>query len=515
MAAPTARAASGAVQADWLDNQSLTGPSHQLHLDEPLLLDCGRALPEYVVNFETYGTLSTARDNAILVCHSLTSRAHAAGRHAPDDQRPGWWDAAIGPGKMLDTRRYFVICADALGAGQTTGPASPDPETGRRYGVRFPVITVRDMVRAQHRLVQRLGIDRLHAVIGGCMGGQQAVEWAIAYPAMVGNAVVITTTPATSAHTIAIFSVMRHLIRADPEWNAGDYYGRSFPAAGLGAAVAAAVPLWMSREAMEARFGRRSSGYRYTLGPEFEVESFIARLVAQARHDTDPNGLMYLMRAVEYFDLEREYGDLEAAFRPVSARVMFVSYRRDWRYPAAEAERMREAMTAAGGDARHLVLDSAMGHGAFLYDMGDLAARVSGFLGAPMRMTAPMTGTMTATARVWDALCRHIDGMAIGTTMAALHERGALAMLAAQDRTEFGPLRERLAANARVPARGAAPAGRPGLGRPAGGAGHGPDDDHADGPRPGRHDRTRRGLSGRGPLPAGPGARRTQARSAP
>ena len=321
MAAPTARAASGAVQADWLDNQSLTGPSHQLHLDEPLLLDCGRALPEYVVNFETYGTLSTARDNAILVCHSLTSRAHAAGRHAPDDQRPGWWDAAIGPGKMLDTKRYFVICADALGAGQTTGPASPDPETGRRYGIRFPVITVRDMVRAQHRLVQRLGIDRLHAVIGGCMGGQQAVEWAIAYPAMVGNAVVITTTPATSAHTIAIFSVMRHLIRADPEWNAGDYYGRSFPAAGLGAAVAAAVPLWMSREAMEARFGRRSSGYRYTLGPEFEVESFIARLVAQARHDTDPNGLMYLMRAVEYFDLEREYGDLEAAFRPVSARV--------------------------------------------------------------------------------------------------------------------------------------------------------------------------------------------------
>jgi homoserine O-acetyltransferase/O-succinyltransferase len=385
MAAPTARAASGAVQADWLDNQSLTGPSHQLHLDEPLLLDCGRALPEYVVNFETYGTLSAARDNAILVCHSLTSRAHAAGRHAPDDQRPGWWDAAIGPGKMLDTKRYFVICTDALGAGQTTGPASPDPETGRRYGVRFPVITVRDMVRAQHRLVQRLGIDRLHAVIGGCMGGQQAVEWAIAYPAMVGNAVVITTTPATSAHTIAIFSVMRHLIRADPEWNAGDYYGRSFPAAGLGAAVAAAVPLWMSREAMEARFGRRSTGYRYTLGPEFEVESFIARLVAQARHDTDPNGLMFLMRAVEYFDLEREYGDLEAAFRPVSARVLFVSYRRDWRYPAAEAERMREAMTAAGGDARHLVLDSAMGHGAFLYDMGDLAARVSGFLSAPLR----------------------------------------------------------------------------------------------------------------------------------
>ena len=175
MPRPVPRAASGAVQASWLDNQALNGPAHQLHLDEPLLLDGGRALPEYVVNFETYGTLSAARDNAILVCHSLTSRAHAAGRHAPDDPQPGWWDAAIGPGKMLDTKRYFVICADALGAGQSTGPASPDPETGRRYGVRFPVITVRDMVRAQHRLVQRLGIDRLHAVIGGCLGGQQAV----------------------------------------------------------------------------------------------------------------------------------------------------------------------------------------------------------------------------------------------------------------------------------------------------------------------------------------------------
>lgn len=379
------RPASGAVQASWLDNQPLVSPPHQLRLDEPLPLDGGRTLPEYVMNFETYGTLSAARDNAILVCHSLTSRAHAAGRRAPDDPQPGWWDAAIGPGKMLDTTRYFVICADALGAGQTTGPASPDPETGRRYGVRFPVITVRDMVRAQHRLVQRLGIERLHAVIGGCMGGQQALEWAIAYPGMVRNAVVITTTPATSAHTIAIFSVMRHLIRADPQWAGGDYYGRSFPVDGLNAAVAAAVPLWMSREAMESRFGRRSSGYRYTLGPEFAVEAFIGRLVAQARHELDPNGLMYLMRAVEYFDLEREYGSLEAAFTPVSARAMFVSYRQDWRYPAAEAERMHQAMTAAGGDARHLVLDSAMGHGAFLYEVGGLAARVSGFLDAPVR----------------------------------------------------------------------------------------------------------------------------------
>ena len=238
-----------------------------------------------------------------------------------------------------------MICADALAAGGTTGPASTDPATGQPYGMRFPVITVRDMVRLQHRLVRRLGIERLHAVIGGCLGGQQAIEWAIGYPDMIARAVVITTTPATSAHTIAIFAVMRHLIRADPLWRDGDYYATAFPGNGLAAAVAAAVPLWMSREAMEQRFGRRTAAgdgsYGYTLGPEFAVESFLDALVdrnrqdPRSRHELDPNGLMYLMRAVEYFDLEHAYGDLARAFKPVTARVMFVSYRRDWRYPAA------------------------------------------------------------------------------------------------------------------------------------------------------------------------------------
>jgi homoserine O-acetyltransferase len=364
-----------------LDNPSLVARPHALRIEEPLSLDCGRMLPGHTVSFETYGTLSAARDNAILVCHSLTKGAHAAGRHAPGDPQPGWWDAAIGPGKMLDTGRYFVICADTLAAGRSTGPASPDPATGRPYGLRFPVVTVRDMVHAQHQLVTRLGIERLHAVIGGCFGGQQVLEWAIQYPGMVGNAVVITTTPATSAHSIAIFTVMRRLIRGDPAWNGGDYYGESFPSAGLGAAVAAAVPLWMSAEAMDARFGRRSvAGHAYTLDAEFEVESFISRLAEQASHQLDPNGLMYLTRAVEYFDLERTYGRLELALAPVSSRVLFVSYRRDWRYPAAETDRMHRALLAAGKDSSHIVLDSGLGHGAFLFDVPGLAPSVGSFL---------------------------------------------------------------------------------------------------------------------------------------
>jgi homoserine O-acetyltransferase len=384
MSAPSA---TPGVPRAWLDNPALLAPPRQLRFDTPLALDCGQTLPGATVNFETYGTLSARRDNAILVCHSLTSRAHAAGRHGARDARPGWWDGAIGPGKMLDTGKYFVICADALAAGGTTGPASTDPATGHPYGLRFPVITVRDMVRLQHRLIRRLGIERLHAVIGGCLGGQQAIEWAIGYPDMVGHAVVITTTPATSAHTIAIFAVMRHLIRADPRWRDGDYYATAFPADGLAAAVAAGVPLWMSREAMEQRFGRRTAAgdgaYGYTLGRQFAVESFIDSLVEanrRARHDLDPNGLMYLMRAVEYFDLEHAHGDLARAFKPVTARVMFVSYERDWRYPAAETERMHRALAAAGGMSRHQVLESDLGHGAFLFDVPGLAAQVTGFL---------------------------------------------------------------------------------------------------------------------------------------
>ncbi len=381
-----------------LDNPALVAPPHTLRITEPLALECGHVLPGHSVSFETYGTLAAARDNAILVCHSLTKGAHAAGRHAAGDPRPGWWDAAIGPGKLLDTDRYFVICADTLAAGRSTGPASPDPATGKPYGIRFPVVTVRDMVNAHHQLVARLGIERLHAVIGGCFGGQQAIEWAIQHPDQVGNAVVITTTPATSAHSIAIFAVMRRLIRGDPAWNGGDYYGESFPAAGLGAAIAAAVPLWMSAEAMDARFGRRPAppapadpgpadpgrtpaGRRYTLDTEFEVESFIARLAAQAGHQLDPNSLMYLTRAVEYFDLEREYGRLEQALAPVSARVLFLSYRRDWRYPAAETDRMHQALLAAGRNSRHVVLDSGLGHGAFLFDVAGLAATVADFVG--------------------------------------------------------------------------------------------------------------------------------------
>jgi homoserine O-acetyltransferase len=330
-----------------------------LTVDEPLELECGRTLRPYSLNYETYGQLSPTRDNAVLVCHSLTKDAHAAGLHGPADPRPGWWDDAIGAGKLLDTDSCFVIASDTLAAGRSTGPASMDPRTGRPYGLTFPVVTIRDLVAAQHRLLEHLGIGSLHAVIGGCFGGQQAVQWAISYPRHVRNAVVITTTPATSAHSIAIFTVMRHLIRSDPDWRGGGYYGRSFPATGLNSAVAAAVPLWMSRQAME---------------------KVIAQRAGNQRRDIDPNGLMYLTRAAEYFDLEHQYGSLARAFAAVTARVLFVSYHADWRYPPEETARMHDALRAADGDSAQIILDSPFGHGAFLYDVEGLASAVKPFL---------------------------------------------------------------------------------------------------------------------------------------
>lgn len=352
-------------------------------IDEPLHLAGGQRLTGYTLSYETYGRLSAERDNAILVCHSLTKDAHAASVGDDSGRGPGWWDAAIGPGKMLDTDRYFVISSDALGAGGSTGPASINPATGKPYGLGFPVVTVRDMVIAQRHLVECLGIDCLHAVIGGCLGGQQAIQWAISHSGAVRNAIVIATTPATSAHTIAIFAVLRRLIRSDPAWNGGDYYTGSPPLRGLGNAVAAGVPLWMSRGAMEARFGHppRSAPERaYSLDPEFEVETFIEQIAERARTETDANSFMYLMRAVEYFDLEREYGSLEDALAGVTARILFISYDGDWRYPAGETERLHRVLRAAGRQSSHLTLGSPLGHGAFLYDVAGLVRVVDRFL---------------------------------------------------------------------------------------------------------------------------------------
>lgn len=355
--------------------------AHTITLAKPLYTRSGQVISAPVVRFETYGTLDAERANAVLVCHSLTKAAHAV---RDGSETPGWWDAAIGPGRMIDTDRYFVICASTLAAAGSSGPDSQDPAIGRHYALRFPVVEVRDMALAHRRLLDHLGISTLRLAIGGCFGGQQVLELGILMGASMRNAVIISTTPATSDHTIAIFSAMRRLIRCDPAWNGGEYYGGPLPAQGLGNAIAVATPLWMNRGSMQARFARAladpSAGYTHGLDGEFAVEAFVDRLVAGAVATIDPNGLMYLTKAVEYFDLAREYGDLPSALESFAARTLFVSYTGDWRYPPDEVATMDDVLTASGHDSKHVVLDSALGHGGFLYDVGGLCSAVEDFL---------------------------------------------------------------------------------------------------------------------------------------
>ncbi len=343
---------------------------------EPLRLASGRELPGWAIAYETYGTFTG--DNAVLVCHPLTADAHAAGRHAPGDPRPGWWDAAIGPGRALDTGRFFVVATAVIGgSGGSTGPASVNPATGLPWATDFPVVGVTDIVRAQRPLLHRLGIARWHAVIGGCFGGQQALAWAIRFPELVERAVVLATTPATSAHTIAVFALLRRLIRADPAWRDGRYHAHGIPRQGLGDALAAALPLWMNRAVMERRFGRRRlDDATWTLDAEFAVERFLDEVAARGVERLDPNALLYLTRAEEYFDLAAEYGTLEAALDPIRARALLVSFDGDWRYPATEMAQLADGIAAA----RHVRVPSAFGHDAIRYDVPSWAGVVRAFL---------------------------------------------------------------------------------------------------------------------------------------
>ena len=346
---------------------------------EPLSLASGRELPGFTLAYETYGQLTPARDNAILVCHALSANAHAAGRHRPDDARPGWWDAAIGPGRMLDTDRYFVVCSNALGGNAgSSGPSSSDPHTGRPYGLRFPVVSVADMVAAQIHLADHLSVARWHAVVGGCLGGAQALTWLQHHPDRVGRVVAVGITAATSAHTIAFFEVMRQAVRLDPRWRGGDYYGHEPPDGGLGLSVMLGMLFWMTPAMMTEKFGRALVGddYRYTLESEFRIERQLAALAEGGVRHLDANTMLYLTRAYEYFDLARGYPNLREALREAVAPTLLVSYTTDWRYAPERVEELAQALPRA----RHLTLDSPFGHGAYLIDPVPLAIPVRDFL---------------------------------------------------------------------------------------------------------------------------------------
>lgn len=350
------------------------------------MLDSGAKLSPVEIAYQTYGTLNADRSNAILICHALTGDHHVASTH-PVTGKPGWWTRMVGPGKPIDPDHHFVLCTNVLGSCMgSSGPATINPATGQPWGMGFPVITIRDMVRAQALLLDHLGIATLKAVVGGSMGGMQALSWAATYPDRVRSAVIIASTARHSAQNIAFHEVGRQAIMADPNWRGGDYYADGQPpAAGLAVARMAAHITYLSEAGLTAKFGRKLQAREsktFGFDADFQVESYLRHQGLAFTDRFDANSYLYITRALDYFDLAEEHGGLLAnAFAGTRTRFCVVSFDTDWLYPTAESRSIVHALHAAGAEASFVELSSPFGHDAFLLDAPELNRVVSGFLG--------------------------------------------------------------------------------------------------------------------------------------
>ena len=354
-------------------------------LPEPLALDCGRTLKGVNIRYETVGTLAPDRSNAILITHALSGDAHVCGRHTPEDPKPGWWDEMVGPGKAIDTNRYFVICSNVLGScAGSTGPRSVNPDTGNPYNLDFPVITIRDMVRAQRYLIDYLGIEKLLSVVGGSMGGMQAMEWAINYPDRLDSAVPIATTSQLSPQSIAFDWVGREAIKYDPNWNNGNYSADHVPDRGLAAARMLAHITYLSDESMSLKFGRDlqdADSYSFDFHRDFAVESYLEHQGRRFVERFDANSYFYITRAMDYFDLAaRAGGDLAKAFSTVTAAFLVVSFSSDWLFPTVESRKIVNALLKNRLNVSFCEIKSAYGHDAFLLEADVLGPMLRDFL---------------------------------------------------------------------------------------------------------------------------------------
>lgn len=361
---------------------------------DSIALECGATLYPVEVAYETYGHLNPDRSNAILITHAFTGDAHAAGisraAGAENSGKPGWWDNMIGPGKAFDTDRYFVICSNVLGGCQgTTGPGSINIVTGRPYGMTFPVITIRDMVRVQKMLIDSLGIPRLLCVCGGSMGGMQALEWAVSFPEFVRCVIPIATTWRHSAQQIAFNEVGRQAIMADPDWCDGDYYDKKPPARGLSVARMVGHITYMSDESMREKFGRKlreKEKFGFDFGIDFEVESYLRYRGNQFVSRFDANSYLYITKAEDYFDLTNGTGRLADAFRTVATRFLVISFTSDWLYPSYQSQEIVKVLRRMNGDVAYCDLQSNYGHDAFLVDIAEQSEIVRGFLDSTARL---------------------------------------------------------------------------------------------------------------------------------
>lgn len=353
--------------------------------DSPLALDAGVSLAPLQIAYQTYGTLNAGRSNAVLICHALTGDQHVANTH-PVTRKGGWWETLIGPGKPIDTERYFVICANVLGACMgTTGPASINPATGEVWGLNFPVITIRDMVRAQAMLIDHLGIDTLLAVVGGSMGGMQVLQWAASFPERVFAALPIACATRHSAQNIAFHEVGRQAVMADPEWRHGRYLAEgTSPHHGLAVARMGAHITYLSDAALHRKFGRKfqdRNNPTFSFDADFEVESYLRHQGSTFVERFDANSYLYLTRAMDYFDLAADYDGIVAnAFRRTKTRFCVISFTSDWLFPTSEARAIVHALNAAGARVSFAEIVSDKGHDAFLLEEPELIAIVRSFL---------------------------------------------------------------------------------------------------------------------------------------
>ncbi len=352
---------------------------------KPLALDGGGILSPLTIAYKTYGRLSPAKDNAVLVCHALTGDQHVASDN-PVTGKAGWWVRMVGPGKPIDTNKYFVICSNVIGSCMgSTGPGFINPETGAAYGMRFPVITIGDMVRAQIMLIDHLGIDKLLSVIGGSMGAMQVLRFASAHSTRVFSAVSIAGAARHTSQNIAFHEVGRQAIMADPNWQDGEYYGTGkSPEKGLAVARMAAHITYLSDAALHRKFGRSlqdRQALTFGFDADFQVESYLRHQGISFVDRFDANSYLYITRAMDYFDLETEFGGVLAnAFRNTRSRICLVSFTSDWLFPTTESRKIVHALNAVAANVSFVEIASDKGHDAFLLEEPELDATIRGFI---------------------------------------------------------------------------------------------------------------------------------------
>lgn len=352
-------------------------------LPNALTLESGERLNDVTLAYETYGTLNSAKNNAILLCHALSGDAHAAGYHE-NAEKPGWWEIMVGPGKAINTDRFFVICTNIIGSCMgSTGPSSTNPATQKPYGLTFPVVTIGDMVKAQKELIDSLGIIKLLSVIGGSIGGMQTLEWSIRYPDMVFSAVPLATAQRHSALAIAFNEVSRQSIMADPNWNHGDYYGGKKPDLGLAVARMIGHITYLSDESMRNKFGRRLQNKKdlsFNFDADFQVESYLRYQGIKFVERFDANSFLYITKAADYFDMTLPPKDNVPCFAKAKAKYLVVSFTSDWLYPTRKSKAMVKRMKKHSIDVSFCEIEAQWGHDAFLLPNQRLSSLLKGFL---------------------------------------------------------------------------------------------------------------------------------------